>query len=180
MRGHDLVLRDAPVHPVADASLKSPAVYPGALSPGMRETSRVRPLPLMDGAGGGRVVSRAQPLKTWVPLAVHSYYSMLDSTMPVEFIASWAASRQLPAIALTDVANLHGAYEFSEACRRVGVKPVLGVNVFHERSPVYLYVMDARGYGNLCRLLSPVPGAAAAPSGEDTGMDPLRHYHLHV
>ncbi len=190
VRGHDLVLRDSPAHPVPS---KPPPPPPppepptdcggSARSAGEGGRPASRTLPVME---SGRAVMdtvrhRTPPVTTWVPLAVHSYYSMLDSTLTVDFIAEWAAGENLPAVALTDTANLHGAWEFSEACRRRGIRPVLGSKVFMDGAPVYLYVMNRQGYGNLCRLLSPDPGRGAADDpAADPSMDPLQHYRLHV
>ena len=186
VRGHDLVLRDKPRDPVEDRQNRqqpqnqhSPKLKPEPV--GKYKRPPQQPPQRQGGSqsqsqGPGLAVGRSVK---WVPLAVHSYYSMLDSTMPVEFIAAWAAERGLEAVALTDTANLHGAYEFSVACRRHGVRPILGAMVYCGGLPVYLYVMNREGYGNLCRLLSPPP-VTGAGAVDESSMDPLRHYRLHV
>lgn len=193
LRGHDFVLREEPVHPGTQGKDKGNAEQ-GELN------RKILSLPLMTvppdsergrgesvktGVRGGRkavseVVSESEDelLTSYVPLAVHSYYSMLDSTLSVEAIVDWVADQGFPAVALTDTGNLHGAFEFCEACRRRGVKPVLGAMVYWKAEPLYLYVMDRRGYANLCRLLSPVSGNVGRE--KEASMDPLRHYHLHV
>ena len=50
-----------------------------------------------------------------LPLNVHSYYSFLDSTLSIRAIIELAQRHELPAIALTDKNNLHGAVEFAQA-----------------------------------------------------------------
>ncbi len=45
----------------------------------------------------------------WVPLHVHSQFSILDATASVHAIAERAAAFGMPAVALTDHGNLYGA-----------------------------------------------------------------------
>ncbi len=96
---------------------------------------------------------RKQP-KTGIPLNVHSYYSFLDSTLSVKAIVEFAKRHELPAIALTDSRNLHGAVEFAQAAAEAGIKPIIGTELNCEGRRVCLYVENETGYHNLCRLLS--------------------------
>ena len=91
---------------------------------------------------------------TPVPLRMHSYYSFLDSTLSPRAVVKLAKQHGCPAVALTDTGNLHGAVEFAETAKQAGIKPVFGVELRVEQSPLLLYVENARGYYNLCRLLS--------------------------
>lgn len=93
-------------------------------------------------------------INTYVPLRVHSHYTFLDSTLSPAAIVNLAKRHELPAVALTDMGNLHGAVEFSQAAREAGIKPIFGAELLHEQQPLLLYVENARGYHNLCRLLS--------------------------
>jgi PHP domain len=90
----------------------------------------------------------------YVPLSVHSVYSFLNSTLTIDAIVALAKQRGLPAIALADTGHLHGAVEFTQAAKRAGIKPILGATVLVESQPARLYVQNATGYYNLCRLLS--------------------------
>jgi DNA polymerase III subunit alpha len=106
----------------------------------------------------------------WVPLHFHSQYSILDATASVEKIAEKAKELAIPAVALTDHGNLHGAIDFYKACHAVGVKPIIGCEVYmaptsrydkkkvggHTRSAYHLVLLakDLEGYHNLCRLTS--------------------------
>ncbi|MGD0411528.1 MAG: DNA polymerase III subunit alpha, partial [Verrucomicrobiota bacterium] len=60
----------------------------------------------------------------------------------------------LPAAALTDTGNLHGAVEFVQAAKQAGIKPILGAELRVDGRPLLLYAESARGWHNLCRLLS--------------------------
>ncbi len=90
----------------------------------------------------------------YVPLRVHSHYSFLDSTLSPAAIAELAKRHGLSAVALTDTGNLHGIVEFVQAAKEAGVKPILGAELSVGDKPLLLYVESARGYHNLCRLLS--------------------------
>lgn len=106
---------------------------------------------------------------TWVPLHVHSQYSILDCSAPVSQIAKRAAAYGMPAAAITDHGNLYGSVEFYKACKEVKVKPIVGCEIFvapdsrHEKKKVYgtrtsyhltLLAKNSEGYHNLCKLSS--------------------------
>ncbi len=100
---------------------------------------------------GTRTVSRAP---RWLPLNVHSGYSFLDSTLSIQAIVELARRHELPAIALTDTHNLHGAVEFAQAARAAGIKPIIGAELRCRGRSLCLYVENDRGYQNLCRILT--------------------------
>jgi error-prone DNA polymerase len=57
-------------------------------------------------------------------------------------------------VALTDRNNLYGVHEFLETCEEVGVRPLVGATVQKGRWEVVVLVKEARGFSNLCRLLT--------------------------
>ncbi|MHB2024290.1 MAG: PHP domain-containing protein, partial [Mycobacteriales bacterium] len=67
---------------------------------------------------------------SFVHLHVHTEYSMLDGAARVKDLATAAAEAGMPALAVTDHGNLHGAYEFYTAMRGAGVKPILGIEAY--------------------------------------------------
>ncbi|MGI6458551.1 MAG: DNA polymerase III subunit alpha [Candidatus Hydrogenedentales bacterium] len=85
-----------------------------------------------------------------IPLHVHSNYSMLEGTAPVERLVERAASFGLPALALTDTGGLYGAVPFYRIARAAGIKPIIGT--FLEN--IVLLARDREGYAQLCRLVS--------------------------
>lgn len=106
---------------------------------------------------------------TWIPLNVHSQYSILDSTASVSALAQKAKELQIPALALTDLGNLYGAVDFYKACKSAGVKPILGCEIwmaprsrFEKKRtfgvpngfPIVLLAKNYQGYQNLCKLSS--------------------------
>ena len=105
----------------------------------------------------------------WVPLHVHSQYSILDAAAPIDEIASQAAAFGMPAVALTDHGNLFGAVEFYKACKDVKIKPIMGCEFYvapnsrfeKKKEPgnrysyhITLLAKNSQGYQNLCRLSS--------------------------
>ena len=66
----------------------------------------------------------------FVHLHVHTEYSLLDGLGRVPAMAKRAAELGQPALALTDHGTMHGAIEFSRACKGVGIKPLLGVEAY--------------------------------------------------
>lgn len=107
------------------------------------------------------------PVTTYLPLNVHSYYSFLDSTLSINAIVDLAKRHELPAIALTDKHNLHGAVEFAETAARAGIKAIIGAELEWDGQRLCLYVQNQTGYHNLCRILSqgknPKSGGRSSP-----------------
>lgn len=97
----------------------------------------------------------------FVHLRTHTEYSVVDGTLRIDDAASAAAKDGQVALGLTDLANMFGGVKFYNACRKKGVKPVLGAEVWLEPdatdkppSRVLLLVQNFQGYLNLSELLS--------------------------
>ncbi len=67
---------------------------------------------------------------SFVHLHVHTEYSMLDGASLLDGLFSRAADLQMPAIAMTDHGNLHGAFDFYSKARKHGVKPIIGIEAY--------------------------------------------------
>src|SRR3546814_2356514 len=59
-------------------------------------------------------------------LRVRSAYSLLEGAIKADAIGTLAQGAGMPAVALTDRANLFGALEFSVATKGAGVQPIVG------------------------------------------------------
>ncbi len=102
------------------------------------------------------------PHADFVHLRVHSAYSLSEGAIKADKIATLARDAGMPAVAITDTANLFGALEFSQACAAKGVQPIIGCQVGLAREdnprlppdPVILLAQDAAGLANLQRLSS--------------------------
>src|SRR5262249_47682033 len=108
-----------------------------------------------------------------IPLNVHSYYSFLDSTLSPEAIIELAQRYELPAIALTDKNNLHGAVEFAQAAAQAGIKAIIGAELQWQGQRVCLYVENEVGYRNLCRILNAVRGSDSSTNKSSEASFPL-------
>jgi error-prone DNA polymerase len=106
---------------------------------------------------------------TYVELHAHSAYSFLDGASQPEELAARAAELGYEALALTDHDGVYGSLEFAHAAKHFGVRPITGAEVtLADGSHVTLLVENARGYANLCRLLT----AAHAHTRDTTNREP--------
>ena len=99
-------------------------------------------------------------------LHVHSEYSLLDGACKVDALAARAAAFEQPALGLTDHGVMNGSVELFTACRKHGIKPIIGCEVYivedHarrapgklERFHLTLLAADPAGYRNLVKLSS--------------------------
>ena len=98
----------------------------------------------------------------FVHLRAHSAYSLSEGAIKADKLAALAAAARMPAVAITDTANLFGALEFSQACATRGVQPIIGCQLALARAdaprlppdPVVLLAKDATGLAHLQRLSS--------------------------
>ncbi|MEW6582708.1 MAG: error-prone DNA polymerase [Actinomycetota bacterium] len=111
----------------------------------------------------------------YVELHAHSAFSFLDGASAPEELAGRAAELGYPALALTDHDGLCGSLAFAHAARAAGVRPITGAEVtLADGSHLTLLVETARGYANLCRLITlahagtrPPPDRRAIPPALD-------------
>lgn len=163
LRGHDLLLRQGEPDPTPRFQVSVPSVPWKSRSADAQRIGRpIRPLSRIEAVPTPSAVPRSTParsrFKPPVPLVVRSHYSFLNSTLSVADIVRLATEQQLPAVALCDQGNLHGAVEFFIRMREAGLHPVLGAELRCGGQRLWLYVENATGYENLCRLLSsPAP-----------------------
>ena len=68
------------------------------------------------------------PHADFVHLRVHSAYSLSEGAIKAEKIPAWRRGA-MPAVAITDTANLFGALEFSQACAAKGIQPIIGCQI---------------------------------------------------
>ena len=102
----------------------------------------------------------------FVHLRVRSAYSLLEGAIKADVVGKMAADAGMPAVAVTDRANLFGALEFSVTAKDAGVQPLIGCALpvtgvgegqAHRwaRTPtVVLIAQSETGYLNLSALSS--------------------------
>ena len=67
---------------------------------------------------------------SFVHLHLHTAYSLLDGMIRTGELAARAAELAMPAVAMTDHGNLFGAIDFYQKCKKAGVKPILGCEIY--------------------------------------------------
>src|SRR5438128_8989965 len=100
----------------------------------------------------------------YVELHSHSNFSFLDGGSHPYELAMRAAELEMPALAITDRGGVYGAVKHLQACRKLGVKPIIGSALEVDGEELILIARNLRGYSNLCRLLS--LAHADQPKGE--------------
>jgi DNA polymerase III subunit alpha len=101
----------------------------------------------------------------FVPLRIFSAYTMLEGAIDPKDIADRARAMGFPAAAICDRNGLYGAMPFSDACRKMGVQPIIGTLLCVKRPDqpqgappafdwIALFAQDSCGYDNLCALVS--------------------------
>jgi DNA polymerase-3 subunit alpha len=109
-------------------------------------------------------------MSQFVHLHLHTDYSLLDGACDVEKLVGRVRQLGMPAVAMTDHGNIFGAVHFVNAAHKVGVKPIVGCELYickkddHdiERTPPegdtynHLLVLaeNEEGYRNLVRITS--------------------------
>ncbi|MEO1590102.1 MAG: DNA polymerase III subunit alpha [Cyanobacteria bacterium J06632_22] len=99
----------------------------------------------------------------FVGLHIHSDYSLLDGASQLTPLVDKAVELGMPAIALTDHGVMYGAVELIKVCKKAGIKPIIGNEMYiingditkQERRPRYHQVILAKndqGYKNLVKL----------------------------
>ncbi|MEB3766684.1 DNA polymerase III subunit alpha [Acinetobacter sp. MD2] len=92
----------------------------------------------------------------FVHLGIHTEFSITESIVRIPDLIKAAVKDHMPALALTDLSNIHAAVKFYESCLRQGIKPILGSNVRlnHAEHRVTLLSMTNNGWRNLTEIIS--------------------------
>ncbi|HRE30661.1 MAG TPA: DNA polymerase III subunit alpha, partial [Candidatus Berkiella sp.] len=100
-------------------------------------------------------------MASFVHLSLHSEYSIVDSIVQIPELCAKAKAYSMPAVAVTDVANLFCMVKFYKSCLQQGIKPIVGAEIAienEEQSNEYyrliLLCQNMQGYWNLTRLIS--------------------------
>jgi len=83
------------------------------------------------------------PSATFVHLHLHTQYSLLDGANRLEDLVDKAKACNMPAMAITDHGNMFGAVEFYLKCKKAGIKPIIGCEVY--LAPDSRFSKDAKG-----------------------------------
>lgn len=103
----------------------------------------------------------------YVPLHLHSEYSLLDGAIKLKDLCAFAKENDMPAVAVTDHGVMYGAIDFYKTAKETGVKPLIGCEFYvydgdiSEKNStktnlnhLVLIAKDKQGYANLVKLVS--------------------------
>ena len=107
-------------------------------------------------------------MSKFVHLHIHSEFSLLDGANRIKDLPVRAKELGMDAIALTDHGVMYGAIDFYKACKKEGVKPIIGCEVYvaprsrFDKEPnidnrynhLILLAKNQQGYKNLSKLVS--------------------------
>lgn len=98
-------------------------------------------------------------------LHVHTQYSLLDGASKIPDLVSYAKTLGMKSLAITDHGVMYGAVDFYEECKKQGIKPILGCEVYvtsgshlerNNRGLFHLILLaeNMEGYHNLMKIVS--------------------------
>jgi len=103
----------------------------------------------------------------YVPLHLHSEYSLLDGAIKLKNLCAFAKQNDMPAVAVTDHGVMYGAIDFYKTAKEMGVKPLIGCEFYVYQGDLseknqsknllnhlVLIAKDKQGYANLVKLVS--------------------------
>ncbi len=106
-------------------------------------------------------------MSDFVHLHCHTEYSLLDGAIRIGDLCNKAKDFGMSSVAITDHGNLYGAMHFYLAAKKVGLKPIIGCEVYtcrdhtdktqetgRKRFHLVLLAQNLEGYHNLVRLVS--------------------------
>lgn len=106
-------------------------------------------------------------MQQFVPLHLHTEYSLLDGATRISDLVKHAKDNNMPACAITDHGVMYGSIEFYRTAKEAGIKPIIGCEFYvndgdiREKNPantkLYHLVLIAKnkvGYKNLVKLTS--------------------------
>ena len=107
-------------------------------------------------------------MKEFVHLHLHTEYSLLDGACRITDVVARAKELGQTALAITDHGVMYGVVDFYKACKKEGIKPIIGCEVYmapHNRTSkqynldgkyhhLILLVKNECGYRNLIKIVS--------------------------
>ena len=86
----------------------------------------------------------------WFPLKNFTHYSLLKGFSKPHELAKVCADNEYPACGITDYKTISGAVSFHQACKKVGIKPIIGCS-FDNTTVV---ARNKKGWFDLIELVS--------------------------
>ena len=92
-----------------------------------------------------------------ISLHNHSNYSLLQGTIPLENLISFAKANSNQTVALTDTNNMYGLIQFAKKAEEENIKPILGSLIDDPKDKELHAVFLAKnnsGYSQLCKIIT--------------------------
>lgn len=115
----------------------------------------------------------------FVHLRLHTEFSIVDGLVRVKPLLAKARELEMPAIAVTDLANMFGLIKFYSAAESAGVKPICGCDVLiraedgRAETRLLLLAKHREGYLALSRLISKIYTGNEARTDASLSMEQL-------
>lgn len=95
----------------------------------------------------------------FIHLRTHTAYSLAEGAITIKDLAKRCDKYDMPAVGITDTANLFGALEFSLELSGAGIQPIVGCQLYIESGEdqpdiLPLIVQTKQGYKNLLKIVS--------------------------
>ena len=92
----------------------------------------------------------------FVHLGIHTEFSITESIVRIPDLIKAAASDEMPALAITDLSNLHAAVKFYNKCLGSGIKPIFGsvLRLNDAEHKVTVLAMTNTGWRSLTEIVS--------------------------
>ena len=71
--------------------------------------------------------------KEFIHLHVHTEFSLLDGLSQIKRLVRRSAEAGMNALAITDHGTMFGVIDFYRACKKEGVKPIIGMEAYLAR-----------------------------------------------
>ena len=92
----------------------------------------------------------------FVHLGIYTEFSITESIVRIPDLVNAAVKDEMPALALTDLSNLHAAVKFYNSCLKKGIKPLLGstIRLDDAQHRATLLAMSNVGWKSLTEIVS--------------------------
>ena len=101
-------------------------------------------------------------------LHLHTEYSLLDGMSRISELPAYVKELGMDSCAITDHGAMFGVIDFYKACKKAGIKPIIGCEVYTAARTLYdkdpdkdrnsghliLLAKDQQGYSNLVKIVS--------------------------
>jgi DNA polymerase III alpha subunit len=92
-----------------------------------------------------------------IPLHVHSNFTLLKGTIPVEQLVNRAVELGLTSLAITDTNAMNGVIQFVKIAEENKIKPIIGTLIDepgNKSNYILLLAKNNKGYSDVCKIIT--------------------------